>query len=217
MVLLDDLVRDPEAEAGPGDALGREKRLKDAVERRQAHSGPIIGNGDADPLASVDGVTSEGGAQGKAATGGQCIGRIADEIGEDLADLSIVSRDHGYRAELTNDLDTETTQTRLKQGEDGLDEVMDVDTGGIRGSPVEAERLDGDLGDAVEFLLGEFQVGAGLGRQGRLADEVEAVGDGLEWVVNLVGYGGGEATGDSELFRAAENLFAALLAGSGRR
>ena len=44
----------------------------------------------------------------------------------------------------------------------------------------------------------------------RLGDEVEAVGDGFERVVDLVGDGGGEASGDGEFFGLAESFLAAF-------
>ena len=101
----------------------------------------------------------------------------------------------------------------FEQGEDSGDEVVDVGLRGAGGLAVEAQGLHGDLRDAVELVAGHVQIAAGIVGDFGLADEEDAVGDGFEGVVDLVGDGGGEATGDGELFRAAEDLFAALLQG----
>jgi len=78
---------------------------------------------------------------------------------------------------------------------------------------MEAEGLHGDLGYAVEFGLGDLKQAAGLVGQVELGDEVQAVGEGGEGVVDFVCDGGGKASGDGELLCAAESFLAFFFEG----
>lgn len=210
---LDDFLRDPEAEAGAGDALGGEERFEDAPEGFGGDAGAIVGDGDADAGAAGFPVVRGEFAEGDATAFAEGVDGVADEVGEDLSDFALVRHDEGDGAEVADEFDLLTAEAGIKQGEDGVDEFVDVGEVGAGGAAVKAKGLDGDLGDAVEFFLGEFEEGAGLVGEGELLDEVEAVGDGLEGVVDFVGDGGGEAAGDGEFFGAAEDFFALFLEG----
>ncbi len=211
VVALDDLVRDPEAETGAGDSFGRKEGLEDAPESFRGDAGAVIGDGDADAGTAGFPVVRGDFAERDRAAFADGVDGIADEIGEDLTDFALVRHDEGNGAEVAANLDVLAAEAGVKQGEDGVEELVDVGAGGAGGAAVKAEGLDGDLSDAVEFFLGELEEGAGFVGERELLDEVEAVGDGLEGVVDFVGDGCGKAAGDGELFGAAEDLFALFL------
>ena len=152
-------------------------------------------------------------AEGDAAAFADSVDGVADEIGENLADFAVVRHNEGDGAAIADDFDVLTAEAGVEEGKDGVDELVDVGHGGAGRPTVETEGLDGDLGDAVKFFLGELEEGARFVGEGELLDEVEAVGDGFERIVDLVGDGGGEAAGDGELFGAAEDFFAFFLEG----
>ena len=77
---------------------------------------------------------------------------------------------------------------------------------------MKAQGLHGNLGDAVEFLLRDFQVSATIGRHLRILYEVQAVGDSGERVINLMRNGRGQAAGNGKLFCPTQNLFRMLAA-----
>ena len=114
-------------------------------------------------------------------------------------------------AKAGDNLSIEVVQAGVEERKDGDDEIVQVCEGGAGGAAMEAEGLDGDLGDAVKFYLCGFEVLLGGGLEGGGSDEVEEVGDCLERVIDLVRDGGGETPGDGEFFGAAEDLFALLL------
>ena len=176
-------------------------------------AGAVVSDGDGDALAAGGVMAAWRGAEMESSALGESVDGVADEVGEDLADFAVVGLQLGGRTVATVHDDAGALNAGVEQVEDGVDDLDEVDGAGAGGALVEAQRLHGDLGDAVELLLGGIEEGAVIGREVGLGDEVEAVGDGFEGVVDLVGDGGGEAAGDGEFFGAAEEFLAFFLEG----
>ena len=112
------------------------------------------------------------------------------------------------------DVDAGVGEAALVEVEDGVDEIGCADVGGADGLAVEAEGLGGDLADTGEFALRNVDVGLMVsGRSWDQSDEIEEVGDGLEWVVDLVGDGAGQAANGGELFALDESGLGFFLVG----
>ena len=82
VVLLDDLVGNPEAEAGAEFRTGSEKRIKDTSQVLARDSMPVIAHQDADTLATAEK------AQVHVAARRRRLGGIQDEIGNYLLNLA---------------------------------------------------------------------------------------------------------------------------------
>ena len=148
-----------------------------------------------------------------AAVGGHRVKGVANEVGEELAELAGEAEEGEVGWVVALEIDLEGLDAAEVEGDDGVEELADIGDGGEGGLAVEAQGLLGDFGDAGDFLLGELGEAGGFRGEALLADEVEEVGDGFEGVVDLVGDGGGETAGGGELFGAAEGFLAALLLG----
>ena len=130
----DDLLGDPEAKAGAGDAFGGEEGLEDAVECGGIHAGAAVGDGDGDTAAG--GLGRRRGTEAEAAALGERVDGVSDKVREDLSNLAVVSEDGGYGPEIADDLDLCAAEAGVEDGEDGLNELMDVGEGGAGGAPV---------------------------------------------------------------------------------
>jgi hypothetical protein len=84
-------------------------------------------------------------------------------------------------------------------------ELGEVDVDGAGGITIKTEGLLGDQGDSGELDVGGFeQVLDGCGDAGVGFGQIDEIGDSFERVVDLVGDGGGEATGGGQFFGLAE-------------
>ena len=100
------------------------------------------------------------------------------------------------------------------EGESGFKELFGGDDAGFGGLAMEAEGLGGDLGDALELLIGVIEKRLNFGRQMVVAaSDVEEVGDGFEGIIDLVRDGGGESSDSGEFLALNEGRFCLLLAG----
>jgi hypothetical protein len=161
-MLGDNLVGDPQSEAGSRYSLGREEGLKHAAECGFVHSGSTIRHGDRDAVSSGFPIASGSGAEHDATAFWKGIHRITDEVCEDLAYLTRL-RDYGRCCtKLADNLNPKAAQARFQEYEDGFNQFVDVDLLGLGSSPVKAEGLHGDLRDAVQFILGQFDIAARL-------------------------------------------------------
>ena len=98
--------------------------------------------------------------------------------------------------------------------DDVVEQIGHGDGDGLLGIAVEAERLAGDVGGALEFLLGEAGIVAGLLVEGGvIAQQVEGVGDGFQGIVDFVGDDAGDAAHGGELFGLAQGLLGLKLRG----
>jgi len=131
---------------------------------------------------------------------------VADEIIENLADLSVKALD-GLRGQVAHlDVNVRVDEWAVIHGEDGFEELLTGDGGGIGGLLVEAKRLGGDGGDAAQLPLGGVEVLLQLGEVVRAACQVEQVGHGFQGVVDLMGGGGGEAADGGQLLGLQQHL-----------
>ena len=127
------------------------------------------------------------------------LGGVGDEVGEDLAQLGGESLDGDLGGEIGGDGDAEDLEAALHEQQQVVEHLLEVDADGRLGFAIEAEHGAADLGDAGQLGMGHLEELFGLFLLGFMLQEVEEVGNGVEGVVDLVGDGGGEASGDGEL------------------
>ncbi len=157
---MDDFFADPEAEAGAGDSLGGEEGVEDFGLGLGGHAGADVCDGDGDaglmggpvgglPLADEEGTTAWHGVEG-----------VADEVGEDLTNLSVEAVDFAMGAAAAIDVNARVADAALIDGEDGVEEIGDVDLLGAAGLAVKAEGLAGDGGGAAKLDFSGVEVAA---------------------------------------------------------
>ena len=217
-VAFDDFFCDPETEASADVFFGGEEWLEDAIAMFCCDAGAVVFNGDSDDLARwfvvVSGVFVAGDFDANDAVIGDGVGGVGDEVGDGLLEFAGEAVDGGTVFEVALDGDVLGAEFVGVDVEDRFDEGGKIDFVGEFGFAIEAEGLAGDVGDAIELLLGEGEmrdggVGDAFGGPG---DEDE-VADGFERVVDLVGDGGGETSGGGEFFGFAEDLLGLTLVG----
>ena len=208
---VDDLLADPEAEPGAGDSLGGEEGVVDFGLGFGAHAGGVVGDGEGDAGLAGAPVGGFAFADEEAAAVGHDVERVADEVGEDLANLAVEAVDFAAAAAAALDLNVGVGDAALVDGQDGVEEVGDADLLRAGGLAVEAQGLAGDGGGAAELDLGGVEVAAGFVEGVGDLGEIDEVGDGFEGVVDLVGDGAGEAADDGQLFALDEGLLGLLL------
>jgi hypothetical protein len=199
------LADDPETESGTRGGLGGEERLKEAGQVLLGYTDAGVLDGDEKaPVTAFIGPADRDLELPAVAHG---IDGVRDEVGEDLMEFATKGVDGGNDGIAADDVDGGSAEAAFVDGKDFVDEGGDIDVGGDGGFAVEAEGVAGDVGDAVEFSLGGFEVLAVFGALGgRGAGEIDEVEDGFEGVVDLVGDGGGEAAGRGKFF-GEEELF----------
>src|SRR6201996_653200 len=213
-MLVDDGLADPQAEAGTGCALGGEEGLKDARLGGLVYAASCICHGDVYALRAGKRLLTNRGAEGEAAAIPlHGIDGVADEVGEYLTDLAVVGLYGGQFAIAPLDGDRIAAQARLVEGDHAFQQIVHVGVHRPGALAVEAQGLGGDVGDAVELLLRDAQVLLRSLVEAGGTDEKEAVGDGLERIVDLMRDGGGESSCGSQLLGAPHDLFAAFLFG----
>jgi hypothetical protein len=148
------------------------------------------------PEASSAMVMETPGSPVRQAAAGHDVERIADEVGEDLADFSFEAMNFAAGAAAALDAYVRVVDAALIDGEHRIAEVADVHELRAGGLAVEAEGLRGDGGGAAQFDFGGGEVAAGFLEGVGDLGEIDEIGDGLERVVDLVGDGAGEAADD---------------------
>ena len=216
-VLVDDVLRDPEAEPGAGGLLGGEEGFVEVAKRGGRHAGAGVGDGETNSGAAAARVAGLADSNEKSARRvfDHGVNGVADEVGDDLAELAGEDEDAFMPAVLSLDVDLCRTDAALVEGKDGIDEIADPGGGGARGAAVEAQRFGGDVADARELELRLLEVAADLGR-GVALRQIDEVDDGLERVVDLMRDGAGETADDGELLVFAKAAFGALARGDVR-
>ena len=202
---VDDALGDPETETRSGESFRCEEWTEEALLGLRRHASASVGDGDGDAgfaVAPIDGLTS---AQVERATGGHRVQCIADEVGENLTDLSLEAMDVSHRTAEAIDVDVRVGDAALVDGEDVADELGEIDLLRAGGLLVEAKGLRGDGRDAAKFDFSCPDVLARLLEATGVLGEVEEVGDGLERIVDLVRDGTGEAADDGELLTLQES------------
>jgi len=144
------------------------------------HADAVVGNGEANALTPGAGMDGTAGSDENSAAVGQGIEGVGDEVGDELADFAIVNDKEGNVGEVLLNFNVMLLDAGGKQGEDGFQQLLEVGGVGMGGGAVEAQGLDGDLGDAVELGLGEVEEAARVVGQVAALKQVEAVGDGGE-------------------------------------
>ncbi len=217
-VLVDQLLADPEPEAGADGSLGGEEGVEHLFGGGGGDAVAAVGDGEADAGSAGEGAEGGRGADDDAAAGVAGLGadgveRVGEQVGEDLAKLSGDAEDVERCVALLEDGDSGGVDLGLEEVDDGVDEGGGGVAGGGGEVAVEAEGLAGDVGDAHELAVGDVEVETGLvGEIGCGAGEVEGVHHGLERIVDLVGDAGGHAAGAGEHFTPQKG-FLGLLAG----
>ena len=203
-VFDEDALRDPQAEAGAAFALGGEEGLEEVFADLGGDSGPVIDDFDDGPAfhpvyggGNAGALRADADGNRAALAGG--LGGVGDEVGEDLAELGGEPVDGDLGREVGGDGDAERVEAALHQQQQVVEHVLEVDWDGRLGLAIEAEHGAADLGDAGELGLCDVEEMLGFSIVGIVAEEVEQVGDGVERIVDLVGDGGGEASGDGKL------------------
>ncbi len=217
-MLGDDAAADPEAESGALFAFGGEEGLEEVGLDVFRDSGAVVcdaddGSGD-HAVAGAGGVAESGGdADGDFTAGSSGLACVGDEVGEDLAEFGGEAFDVDGGGEVVVHVDAHLVHAVFEEEEDFLEHLLEIDLDRGLGLAVEAEHGAGDLGDAGELLFGHGHELVELFGAGSGAHEEEEVGDGVEGIVDLVGDGGGEASGDGEFFVGEESFLGAAFEG----
>src|SRR6185437_485724 len=139
------------------------------------------------------------------------INRVANKIGDDLADFSLEQGDRGDIPEAANYGYGVGPQAGFIESDYGFDQFPNVGFNRAGALAIEAERLGGNVDYSIQLLLGDLEVLAGRVVHLCLAHEVHAIGHGFERIVDFMRNGRGKATCGGQLFGALKDLFAALL------
>ena len=155
-VALDDLLGDPEAEAGADVFLGGEEGLEDVIAVFGGDAGAVVFDDDLDDFAVGVLVAVDADADGAAV--GDGVGGVGDEVGDGLLEFAGEALDGRAVVEVAHDGDVLGAEFIGVDVEDGFDEGGEIDFVGLLGFAIEAEGLAGDVGDAGELLFGEREV-----------------------------------------------------------
>ncbi len=195
-VLVDELLADPEAEAGAYRALGGEEGVEHLFGSGGGDAVAAVRDGETDSWLAGGGIEGGGGPDDDAAVMTDGVERVGEQVGEDLAELAGDAEDLERGFALLDDGGPVGLDFGLEEVDDGGYQIGSRVAGGGGELAVEAEGLAGDVGDAHELAVGDIEVEARcVGKVGCGADEVEGVHHGLERIVDLVGDAGGHAAG----------------------
>ena len=155
-VALDDLLGDPEAEAGADIFLGGEEGLEDVIAVFGGDAGAVVFDDDLDDCAGCVFVAIDADADGAAV--GDGVGGVGDEVGDSLVEFAGEGLDGRALVEVADEGDVLGAEFIGVDVEDGLDEGGQIDLVGLLGFAIEAEGLASDVGDAGELFFGEREV-----------------------------------------------------------
>ena len=204
---MNDGAGDPKAEASAALAFGGEEGLAEAALNLRRDTAARVADRDAQAAdTGIGPVAGAANADAEASVGQRGFDCVGDEVGEHLAHLAGI--DDSLDRTIVLALDTEILfhDAAAIEGEDFLEEGVNVGADGAGGFTREVEGLAADLADAFEFTLGDGEIV--FNRWGQallLAEEVEEVGDRFEGVIDLVGDGSGEAADGDELLVFAQH------------
>ena len=213
-VFVDDAAADPKSQAGSALSLGSVERLKKSGFDLLSESGALVRDGDqgaclAPQTALVEAGGAGDGAQVDDGFGSGGLSRVGEQVGENLAELSRKAVDDEVGREVGFDGDIERGKAAFHQEQDRLERFLEIDGDRRLGLAVERKHGAADLGNAGDLLLGQLEEARAFFRRGLTVHEEEEVRNRIERVVNLVGDGGGEASGNSELL-IGQQCFPAL-------
>ena len=163
-VALDDLVADPEAEAGAANLFGGEEGFKDLFSGFGRHAGAGVGDSDDEAFATglpvcafaaVDEETASGGLHG--------VDGVDDQIAQDLPDLTFEAHHGASCAFASLNGYARVGQASLVDREGAFDQFFAGDNVRFAGLLVEAEGLVGDDGDTSQFAVGDVEILSRLG------------------------------------------------------
>ena len=103
-MLLDDAQRNPETQASAGNAFGREEWLKDAAQGFSGHAMAAVGHGNANAFASSAPVCGFARAQRHFAAAAGGIQRVANQVGEYLAQFAFKGQQRRSGTVVADDL-----------------------------------------------------------------------------------------------------------------
>ena len=211
VVPLEDLVADPHPQAGSADALGGVEGLIEAPAGLGGHTDACIRDGYKHALRPGARMRSFPASEKESSTVRHRVDGVADEVIEDLPDLTFQAEQRLSRTETLDDFDVVVEQTAVVEGQAVPQQIVDVGRCGSGGLLVKAQRLARDHRDAAQFPLGCCHVVADLGEVIRVAQEKQEVGYRLEGVVDLVRDGGGEPADSGELLILPQSCLGAFV------
>ena len=175
---VDDLMADPEAEAGAAYFFGGEEGFEDFLSGFGRHAGTSVGDGEDEAFASCVPVCAFAAADEETTSVGlHGVDGVIDEVAEHLADLAFEAEDGMGCALAPFDLDMRVDQASLVDGECACDQLVAGDQLGFAGLLVEAQCLVGDDRDAAQLAIGNLEILPRLRVGGGLAREVKKVRD----------------------------------------
>ena len=131
LVALDDAGGDPEAEAGAVELFGGVEGFEDAGLDDGGHAVARVGDGDADARAVGGMVDAVVGADDEAASLAHGVDGVGDDVVEDLADVVFEAEDGAGGLVGGFDVDAGVAKTAMVEVEDGVDELVGSDVGGV--------------------------------------------------------------------------------------
>jgi hypothetical protein len=213
VVLADDAVDDPEAQAGSGVILSRGEGLEHAREKVGRDAGTVVGNDDLETqrLRGVP-LVGEADSHAKASAVRHGVDGVAEQVRKNLANIIDAAEELLVGPILALEVYGIGLHASRMEADDRIYEVAETHRPGGVALLMEAQRMTGDLRDPRELEIGELEILAGGGAESFiLQGEVEGVGDSGERVVNLVSQASGHASGGGELFGPAQEFFVLLL------
>src|SRR5581483_5415174 len=188
---------DPEANSGTHISLGGEERLEHFGKVVLPNSGAAVGELDlnairVEPSSGVD-------AENTALRHG--VDGIGDDVGEDLHHLASAGKEGGMIVKAAIGGDVRRCKFALIDGEHVLDDILKNNRRWCAVVAIVAERLAGDVRDALQLGLGGAEMRAGFGERSAGASEIDEIENSVERVVDFVGDGCGHAPGGGQLFR----------------
>src|SRR5579864_7551145 len=200
-MLLDDAQRHPQSQARAGNSFGGKEWLEDAAQRFPGHAMAAISDGDANTFASGAPVCSFARAQRHFAAVATSDQRVADKVGEYLAQFAFKREQRPSDTVVADDLNARRGKAALIKLEHGIKLFRNANGCPSGRLAIKTQSLRGNLAHARQFLLRQMSKAAGLLRKILfLVDEVKQIGYSFKRIIDLMRNRSGEPADGSQLF-----------------
>ena len=146
----------PQAESCSCFALGGDEWVEQALEHVPIHAGAAVGDGDRDALAPRA-ISCGANHERKASFFGQGIESIRNKVGENLLNLSRLAQNRGCGVIAAFNDNIAYPDGGVVKVEDGVDYLIERGKGGGGSLAIELQTSRGDVGQALEFLVGDLE------------------------------------------------------------
>lgn len=207
---LDDLLRHPKPKSGSSLVLGCVERFEDAVTCSRVHALAVVSERDAEAAPAVT-ARADGGPYLYYSMHFDCIDAIGEEIRKRRANFASYGHHFLPRAQLRLHDSVLQGDFSFEQIDCRLDYGIDLNQRGHGGIAIKAEREARNMSNPLQLRVSFFEETSGGGRQAiAVASQEDQIGEGLQRIVNLVGYRVRHAAKRGKLFTAQQGLFSVL-------